>query len=167
SSATHHRQKPHAVCVPLPTQGHIKPMLTLAKLLHHSGFFITFVNTHHTHRRLVRSSGIAAVDGFRFASIPDGLPPLDPDRMHEIPALCRSVSENCLEPLCELVEELNGEKDSPPVSCIVTDGLMCFGLKAAERFGVPGVVFWTASACGLVVYKQLRRLVDAGIAPLK
>ena len=27
-------QKPHAVCVPFPAQGHITPMLKLAKLLH-------------------------------------------------------------------------------------------------------------------------------------
>ncbi|WOH01658.1 hypothetical protein DCAR_0521043 [Daucus carota subsp. sativus] len=32
--------KPHALCIPYPSQGHINPMLKLAKLLHHKGFHI-------------------------------------------------------------------------------------------------------------------------------
>ena len=36
---------PHAVCVPFPAQGHVNPMLKLAKLLNYKGFHITFVNT--------------------------------------------------------------------------------------------------------------------------
>ncbi|KAJ4841443.1 hypothetical protein Tsubulata_048655 [Turnera subulata] len=49
--------KPHAVCIPLPYQSHIKSMLKLAKLLHHKGFHITFVNTEFNHRRLLQSRG--------------------------------------------------------------------------------------------------------------
>lgn len=49
--------KPHVVCIPFPAQGHMTPMLALAKLLHSSGFHITFVNTEFNHRRLLRSHG--------------------------------------------------------------------------------------------------------------
>jgi hypothetical protein len=49
--------KPHVVCMPYPAQGHITPMLTVAKLLHSFGFHITFVNTEYNHRRLLRSLG--------------------------------------------------------------------------------------------------------------
>ncbi|KAK2632847.1 hypothetical protein EUGRSUZ_L00990 [Eucalyptus grandis] len=42
-------QKSHAVCIPYPAQGHINPMLNLAKLLHHWGFHVTFVNTEYNH----------------------------------------------------------------------------------------------------------------------
>ncbi|KAK3414143.1 hypothetical protein EUGRSUZ_I02651 [Eucalyptus grandis] len=55
-------------------------MLKLAKLLHHKGFHITFVNTEHNHKRLLRSQGPHSLDGlphFRFDMIPDGLPPSD------------------------------------------------------------------------------------------
>ena len=41
--------KPHAVLIPLPFQSRIKSMLKLAKLLHHRGFHITFVNTEYNH----------------------------------------------------------------------------------------------------------------------
>nr|CAD1826913.1 unnamed protein product [Ananas comosus var. bracteatus] len=92
--------KPHAVCIPFPAQGHITPMLKVAKLLHSfHGFHITFVNTEYNHRRLLRSQGPAALDGlpdFRFATIPDGLPYSDEDRMQDVPSLCRSTTTNCL-----------------------------------------------------------------------
>ncbi|KAK6121217.1 hypothetical protein DH2020_045043 [Rehmannia glutinosa] len=102
--------KPHAVCIPYPAQGHINPMLKLAKLLHHKGFHITFVNTEYNHRRLLKSRGPTALDGlpdFRFATIPDGLPPSDADATQDIPSLCTSTTTTCLEPFCELLSELN------------------------------------------------------------
>ncbi|GLT93791.1 hypothetical protein SLE2022_115650 [Rubroshorea leprosula] len=70
-------EKPHAVCIPYPAQGHINPMLKLAKLLHHRGFHITFVNTELNHKRLLKSRGSDSLNGlplFRFDTIPDGLP---------------------------------------------------------------------------------------------
>ncbi|MFQ6623616.1 hypothetical protein Gotur_004317, partial [Gossypium turneri] len=74
--------KSHAVCLPFPAQGHVNPMMQLAKLLHSRGFHITFVNTEFNHRRLIRSRGEEAVKGlpdFRFEAIPDGLQPSDSD----------------------------------------------------------------------------------------
>lgn len=54
--------KPHAICIPFPAQGHINPMLKLAKLLHHKGFHITFVNTEYNHKRLLKSRGPNSLD---------------------------------------------------------------------------------------------------------
>ncbi|KAK6143706.1 hypothetical protein DH2020_024054 [Rehmannia glutinosa] len=143
-----YENKPHAVCIPYPAQGHINPMLKLAKLLHHKGFYITFVNSEYNHRRLLKSRGPTALDGlpdFRFATIPDGLPPSDADATQDIPSLCASTTTTCLEPFCELLSELNSSGVPPPVSCIVSDGVMSFTLKAAERFRLPEVLFWTAN----------------------
>ncbi|KAI3448251.1 hypothetical protein Pfo_004916 [Paulownia fortunei] len=163
--------KPHAVCIPYPAQGHINPMLKLAKLLHHKGFYITFVNTEYNHRRLLKSRGPSALDGlpdFRFATIPDGLPQSDADATQDIPSLCASTTTTCLEPFCELLSELkNPGPDVPPVSCIVSDGVMSFTVKAAERFGLPEVLFWTTSACGFLGYTQYRHLVEKGYTPLQ
>nr|BEE35699.1 phenylethanoid UDP-sugar dependent glycosyltransferase [Sesamum indicum] len=161
--------KPHAVCIPYPAQGHVNPMLKLAKLLHHhGGFHITFVNTEYNHRRLIKSGGPSAVEGlsdFRFHTIPDGLPPSDADTTQDVPSLCVSTTTTCLEPFCDLLSKLNSE--APPVSCIVSDGVMSFTLKAAERFGLPEVLFWTTSACGFLGYRQYRRLVEEGYTPLR
>ncbi|KAL3651641.1 hypothetical protein CASFOL_004643 [Castilleja foliolosa] len=163
------QNKPHVVCIPFPAQGHVNPMLNLAKLLHQNGFHVTFVNSDYNHRRLLKSRGPSALDGlpdFRFASIPDGLPPSDADTRQDIPSLCVSTTTTCLEPFCELLSELNSS-GGPPVSYIVSDGAMSFTLKAAERFRLPEVLFWTTSACGLLAYTQYRRLVEQGYTPLQ
>lgn len=164
-------QKPHAVCVPFPVQGHINPMLQLAKILHCRGFYITFVNTEHNHRRLLKSRGPNSLDGFpdfKFQTIPDGLPPSDSNSTQDIPSLCDSTSKNCLGPFSSLLATLNNSApDIPPVSCVVSGAFMSFTLQAARQFGLPGVVFWTASACGLLGYAQYRRLLEKGYIPLK
>ncbi|KAF2292984.1 hypothetical protein GH714_034580 [Hevea brasiliensis] len=93
--------KPHAVCIPYPSQGHVTPVMQLAKLLHSTGFHITFVNTEFNHRRLIQSRGPDSVKGlpdFRFETITDGMPPSDHlDATQDVPSLCdstRNISEN-------------------------------------------------------------------------
>jgi len=148
-------------------------MLSLAKLLHHRGFHITFVNTEYNHKRLLRSRGPSALDGlpsFRFRTIPDGLPPSDADATQDVPTLCRSSRDLCLPYFRNLLQTLDEESatsGSPPVSCVVSDGVMSFTLDAAEAAGVPLVLFWTTSACGFMGYVQYRSLVDKGLSPLR
>ncbi|TXG60174.1 hypothetical protein EZV62_014747 [Acer yangbiense] len=147
--------KSHAVCIPFPAQGHVTPMMQLAKLLHSKGFHITFVNTEFNHRRFVRSKGQDALKGlpdFKFETIPDGLPPSDRDATQDVPALCDSTRKNCLAPFLELLKKLNSSGEVPPVTCVVSDAVTSFGAKAAKVLGIPEVTFWTASACGLVGY---------------
>ncbi|CAA7047929.1 unnamed protein product [Microthlaspi erraticum] len=164
-------QKPHVVCVPHPAQGHINPMLKVAKLLHARGFHVTFVNTVYNHNRLLRSRGPNALDGlpsFWFESIPDGLPETtDGDKTQDIPSLCVSTTKYCLAPFKELLRRLNTGDDVPPVSCIVSDGVMSFTLDAAEELGVPDVVFWTTSASGFMTFLQFNRFIEKGLSPFK
>ncbi|KQK00027.1 7-deoxyloganetin glucosyltransferase [Brachypodium distachyon] len=167
-------RKPHAVCLPYPAQGHITPMMKLAKVLHCKGFHITFVNTEYNHRRLVRSRGpsaVAGLAGFRFATIPDGLPPSDVgdgDATQDIVSLSYSTMTNCLPHFRDLLADLNGTPDGvPPVTCVVADHVMSFGLDAAAELGVPCALFWTASASGYMGYRNFRFLIDEGFAPLK
>ncbi|KAL8162363.1 hypothetical protein V2J09_013852 [Rumex salicifolius] len=167
-------EKPHAVFFPFPAQGHINPMMMLAKLLHsHGGFHITFVLTHYNHARLLRSRGPHALDGlpsFRFVSIPDGLSSSDGNSTQPIPDLFRALDNYCLGPFTDLLKGLNVAAETgrgPPVSCIVSDGLATFTLDAAEALGIREVLFWTASTCGFMGYKQYPRLVAQGYIPLK
>ena len=159
-------EKPHAVCIPYPAQGHVNPMMKLAKELHSRGFHITFVNTDYNHQRLLKSRGPSSLNGlpdFRFRSIPDGLPPSALDGTQDIPSLCESTMNTCLDPFRELLVDLNASNDSPPVSCVVSDGAMSFTLDAAEEIGVPEVLFWTTSACGFMGYIQYRELIRRGV----
>uniref|UniRef100_A0A7N0TWX6 Glycosyltransferase n=1 Tax=Kalanchoe fedtschenkoi TaxID=63787 RepID=A0A7N0TWX6_KALFE len=166
-------RKPHAVCIPYPAQGHINPMMHLAKLLYHSGFHITFVHTVYNYNRLARSRGAASVAGlpdFRFEAIPDGLPPSstkDDDVTQDIPSLSDSTSKTCLGPFKALLARLQSQDAAPPPTCIVSDVAMSFTLDAAEELGVPIALLWTASACGLLAYAYYQHLVDRSLVPLK
>ncbi|KAK9284707.1 hypothetical protein L1049_023883 [Liquidambar formosana] len=162
--------KPHAVCVPFPAQGHVSPMMQLAKLVHSRGFHVTFVNTEFNHGRLLRSRGPESVKGledFRFETIPDGLPPSDRDATQDVPAICDSTSKNCLVPFKELLVKLNSSSDVPPVTCVISDGIAGFGRNAAKELGIPEVQFWTASACGFMGYLQFSVLIERGVVPFK
>ncbi|RWR92431.1 7-deoxyloganetin glucosyltransferase-like protein [Cinnamomum micranthum f. kanehirae] len=162
--------KPHLICVPYPAQGHISPMLQLAKLLHYRGFYITFVNTEFNHQRLVRSRGpdsVMGLDDFRFETIPDGLPTLDQDRTQDISALSDSISKNCHPPFLSLLKKLNSTPGAPPVTCIVSDAVMSFTLQAAEELGIPEYLFFTPSACGVMGYLHYPELIERGYIPLK
>ncbi|KAK7301191.1 hypothetical protein RJT34_12052 [Clitoria ternatea] len=163
-------EKPHAVCIPHPTQGHINPMLKLAKLLNFKGFHITFVNTEYNHRRLLKSRGPDSLNGlpsFRFVTIPDGLPEPEIEATQDIPSLCDSTHKTCLPHLRNLLNKLSNAPDAPPVTCLVSDGVMSFTLDAAQELGVPQVLFWTPSACGFMCYVHFQQLIQKGLTPLK
>lgn len=162
--------KPHAVCIPYPAQTHISPMLKLAKILHHKGFHITFVKTEHNHRHLLKSRGpdtLTGLPSFRFETIPDGLPPCDPDSTQNISSLSKSTTTTCLGAFKELLAKLNDTSTSnmPPVSCIVFDGAMSFTMDATHDLGIPEVLLWNPSACGLLSYMHYRDLVEKGYTP--
>ncbi|KAI9116813.1 hypothetical protein K1719_012179 [Acacia pycnantha] len=165
-------QKLHVVCLPFPAQGHVNPIMHLAKLLHSNGLHVTFVNTEFIHKRLSNSLGPDFVKGlpdFQFETIPDGLPP-STDDTQDIPALCESTRKHCYAPLKELIGKLNSLSSSqevPPVSCIIADANMSFAEKVANEFGIPEIRFWTASACGLLGYLQYDELVERGIFSFK
>ncbi|XP_020571675.1 7-deoxyloganetin glucosyltransferase-like [Phalaenopsis equestris] len=161
-------KKPHAVCVPFPSQGHMNPVLSLAKVLHSRGFHITFVLSDYNYRRLLLSrDSIRELRDFRFVAMYDGLPFSDANTTQNVPDLCESTMKTCLGPFQRLLADLNEERHTPPVSCIVADGAMSFTLDAALELDIPEILFWTTSACAFLAYLNFQQLVDRGIVPLK
>ncbi|KAM5580256.1 7-deoxyloganetin glucosyltransferase-like [Rosa sericea] len=161
--------KPHVVCIPLPFQGHIKAMLQLAQLLHHKGFYITFVNTQFNHKRFLKSLGPNSLDclpDFRFETIPDGLPSSDEDDTQDLTLLSEAVRTHCLAPFRKLLNKLNVNMNRP-VTSIVSDGFLTFTITVAEELGIPIAQFFTLAAVGFMNYKILPTLVEKGFAPLK
>ncbi|XP_047307048.1 7-deoxyloganetin glucosyltransferase-like [Impatiens glandulifera] len=159
----------HAVCIPFPAQGHINPMMKLAKLLHGRGFYITFVNSEFNHRRLLKSRGPHSLDGlktFRFETIPDGLPESDENATQDITSLCKSTTNTCLAPFKHLISKIR-DSGAPPVTCIISDGVMSFTLDAAEELGIPQVLFWTTSAVGFMGYLHYTNFMENGYTPFK
>ncbi|KAL3736489.1 hypothetical protein ACJRO7_025436 [Eucalyptus globulus] len=163
--------KPHAVCIPCPAQSHIGAMLKLAKLLHHKGFHISFVNTEFNHRRLARARGPEFANGtlsdFQFLTIPDGLPPSEADAIQDMQMLGDSMRNYMAGPFGDLVSSLGSNPSLPPVTCIVSDGFMAFTTSpAASKFGIPLIHLFPIPGCALMAVKQLRALEENGLAPL-
>ncbi|AQK56474.1 UDP-glycosyltransferase 85A7 [Zea mays] len=165
------QRRPHAVLIPQPAQGHVTPMLHLAKALHARGFRVTYVNSEYNHRRLLRSRGqdsLAGTDGFHFEAVPDGLPQSDNDDVtQDIAALCLSTTAHSAAPFRDLLARLNAMPGSPPVSCVIADGVMSFAQRVAEEMGILALVFWTTSACGFMGYLHFAELIRRGYVPLK
>nr|AYC63487.1 UDP-glycosyltransferase [Scoparia dulcis] len=163
-------EKPHAVLVPFPAQGHLIPMMQLASLLHSRGFFITFVNTEYNHKRLIKSKGLEWIMGFenfQFETITEGLPPSDRDATQYPPALCDAIRKNCYPVFKDLLAKLVSSSELPRVSCVISDGVMSFAIKAGAELNIPVIQFWTASACGFMGYLQYHELIRRGITPFK
>ncbi|XP_037438111.1 UDP-glycosyltransferase 85A4-like isoform X2 [Triticum dicoccoides] len=161
---------PHAVVVPHPSSGNINPALQLAKLLHHHGIYITFVNTVHNHRVMVTTEGATAVrghEGFRFEVIPDGLVEADRDAEDYDLRLSTATSQCSTQPLKELLLRLNATPGVPPVTCVLPTSLMSFALDVARELGVPSMVLWACSAASLMTHMRLRELKERGYVPLK
>ncbi|XAR57513.1 7-deoxyloganetin glucosyltransferase [Bertholletia excelsa] len=158
--------------IPFPSQGHVKPLLKFAKLLHRRGFYITFVNTDFNQRRFLKARGPDSLTGlpdFQFKTIPDGLPSSDEDATQDVAALCGSVRRNMLSHFRKLLRQLNDAAPSPnpPVTCIVSDAVMPFTVTAAQELGIPVAVYWTFPACAFMGFYQYPALIKRGLAPLK
>ncbi|GMN27427.1 hypothetical protein TIFTF001_001642 [Ficus carica] len=158
-------------------------MLKFAKLLHQKGFSITFVNTEFNHNRLLKStppdhhhllSASFSDHHFRFETIPDGLPPSDPNSTQDLASLSDSTMKNFSAPFLQLLTKINDKAKEAgggvvsPVTCLVADGFMPFAVgSAAQQLGIPMVKFFSLAACGLMGYKQYRPLLEKGLVPLK
>lgn len=160
-----HKKKPHVIFVPMPAQSHVKAMLKLAELLHHKGLQITFVNTEHIHKRMLKSGGPHSLDGssdFRFETFPDSIP-RNSEEDNDSELILSYVETTFLAPFLDLVAKL----PNPP-TCIVSDGFVsCFTVDAAKKLGIPIMLYWTLSACGFMGIFHVHSLIEKGLAPPK
>ncbi|KVH98233.1 UDP-glucuronosyl/UDP-glucosyltransferase [Cynara cardunculus var. scolymus] len=155
------KTKYHVVFVPFPAQSHIKCMLKLARLLHHKGLHITFVNTEFSHKRLLESGGPHSLDGapgFRFETISDGFVCKHGSNIvdvTEMDELYNSLRTNCLAPFLDLVARLETH-----VTCIISDAFMPFPIDAAQKLQVPILQFWTFAATGFMgFYQKIQHII--------
>ncbi|MFQ6623615.1 hypothetical protein Gotur_004318, partial [Gossypium turneri] len=93
--------------------------------------------------------------------------PSDSDATQCVPAICDSTRKNCLAPFLELLSKLNSSPQLPPVTCIVCDGIMNCGTKAAQLIGVPYVQLWTSSTVSFLGFLHYKELAQRGIVPFK
>ncbi|KAK9910482.1 hypothetical protein M0R45_034441 [Rubus argutus] len=173
-------RQPHVLLFPFPAQGHIKPMLTLAQLLCHAGIHVTFLNTELNHHLLTQRQALSArFPTLHFHSISDGLPSDHPRTIavyyQDIVASLRSKTAPLL---CQFLisKKNNVDKDSaaaaaaaqlPPLGCVITDGIMCFAIDAAEEVGIPVIVLPITSACSFWCYSCIPNLIQEAQLPFE
>lgn len=99
---------------------------------------------------------------------PGRRPSSNPNATQSVMELLYYTQKHSVQPLRYLITRLNSANDGfPPVSCVMSDGIMCFAIKVARELGIPEVQFWTASTCGFMAYLQFPHFVDKGIFPIK
>ncbi|GMI80793.1 UDP-glucosyl transferase 85A7 [Hibiscus trionum] len=157
----------HVLFFPVPTQGHMNPMIKLAELLALTGFRITYLNTHHNHERLIKFTNIAAhfkrYPGFEFKTITDGLPPDHPRSGHWFMEMYEEATEMKIKQgLREMLVNI-----SPPVDCMIVDAFLGFALDVAGELGIPIICFQTSSPCCFWTSYSIPAMIQAGELPVE
>ncbi|TKW34790.1 hypothetical protein SEVIR_2G329100v4 [Setaria viridis] len=162
----------HVLVFPVPAQGHLNSFLHFSTGLLRAGLHVTFLHTDHNLRRLGAAAreAAAASPRLRFLSVPDGLPDDDPRALDGIPRLMETLSTTGGAAYRDLLASLrrrDGRADDgfPPVTCVVADGVMPFAWEIAEELGVPAIAYRTVSACSVLAYMSVPRLIELGELP--
>lgn len=163
-------QKPHAILVTYPLQGHVIPSVNLAIKLASRGFTITFITTQFIHHKTIKAQSkddddndndvFAAVRksgglDIRYKIIPDGLPVgFDRSLNHDqfMAALLHVFSAHVEEAVMEILNK------GPPVSCLVADTFFVWPARVARKYGILYVSFWTEPALVFTLYYHVELL---------
>ncbi|XP_040381939.1 myricetin 3-O-rhamnoside 1,2-glucosyltransferase UGT709G2-like [Oryza brachyantha] len=158
----------HVLVFPGPAQGHINCMTHFATGLVAAGLHVTFLHTDHSLRRLGAAAAAASPRRLRFLSIPDGLPDDHARAVGDILELLESLRTKGSVAYRSLLTRLVCAGDGtgfPPVTCVVADAIMPFAVDIAEELGVPALAFRTASACSVLAYLSVPKLLELGELP--
>ncbi|KAJ7947861.1 Glycosyltransferase [Quillaja saponaria] len=165
NSEKQHHQKPHAIFIPYPLQGHVIPAVHLAIKLASQGFIITFINTHSIHHQTskahnnsddifaaIRDSGL----DIRYTTLSDGLPVgFDRSLYHDqfMASLLHVFSAHVEEAVGKIVKE-----SKETVTCLIADTFFVWPSAIAKKFGLLYVSFWTEPALIFTLYYHLHLL---------
>ena len=152
----------HLVLVPCPYQGHINPMLQLAKALHSNGFTITIAHT------VYNSPNPQNHPDFAFFPMPEGLP----DRQHtaaDLVANVLAINEHCKQTFQQFLDQLVGENAvrGEMIRCVIADELMFFAEEAARDSNLPSMILRTTSAATSFARFRFIELEEGGHIPSK
>lgn len=165
----------HVALFAFPEEGHINPMLQLALHLASRGAYVTLINTEPAHHKMhPRFEHLQQrYHNLHFACIPDGLPAhqlsLTPNvfisgfsiqgapTSAAMPTLLRSL-ENQGPALEQLLSDLNGSLDLPPLCGFICDAFLPWAALVARKLQLSWMVFWTSSATRL--YLTVKALDD-------
>ncbi|KAI3817786.1 hypothetical protein L1987_11584 [Smallanthus sonchifolius] len=165
--------EPHVLIFPIPFQGPVNCALKLAELLCLSGIHVTFLNTEHIHRPLLRHTQVQSrfnrYPNFRFQTIPDGVEhekPVSGDRFMEVMAAVDEVTKPLFREM--MVSGRLSRKSERPVTVMIPDAYFSFAVDIGIEASIPVICLETISPCCLwTSYLNFPTLVEAGDVPFK
>lgn len=136
STTVRHR---HVAAMPFPGRGHINPMMNLCKLLASKNpqLLITLVVTEEW---LGFIASDPKPDNILFATIPNVIP-AERLKAADFPGFYEAVMTKMEAPFEHLLDQLE-----PPVSAIIADIEVRWGVGVGIRRNIPVAVLWTMSA---------------------
>ncbi|XP_052152301.1 UDP-glycosyltransferase 82A1-like [Oryza glaberrima] len=171
------QQQPAVLLVPFPAQGHVTPMLNLARALAAHGVAATVAVPDFIHRRIAGAAagGGRARDnqavggGVELASIPSGIPHLPAgesgggrhaDDQPGFGAIVHAMEHHMPEQLERMLLSTAGRGR---VACLVVDVLASWAVPVAERCGVPAAGFWPAMLASYRAVAAIPELLRKGV----
>nr|XP_043622816.1 UDP-glycosyltransferase 83A1-like [Erigeron canadensis] len=148
----------HVLAIPYPAQGHVIPLMELARRLTSNGIKVTFINTEFDHKRVVSTwSENDPSDLMQMVSIPDGMEPWE-DR-NDIKRLTESTYQVMPAKLEEMIQSINKNEDEK-VTCIITDYCMGWVSRVAQKMGIRLATFCSGAAAFLALIMSVQKLLD-------
>ncbi|GJN26980.1 hypothetical protein PR202_gb14951 [Eleusine coracana subsp. coracana] len=154
AEAVFHHQPVSLLLVPFPAQGHVTPMLHLARALAaYGGVAATVAVPDFIHRRIVASN-----DGVALACIPSGVAE-DGGDTPGFAAIAHAMENH----MPAQLERVLLARRRPRFACVVVDVLASWAVPVAERCGVPVAGFWPAMLACYRVVAAIPELIQKGL----
>ncbi|GAA0147046.1 glycosyltransferase [Lithospermum erythrorhizon] len=149
----------HIVMVPLPAQGHAKPLLKLAYKVASHGIKVTFVDTGSLHKKPVVTKPHKLHQqhtNVGFVSVSVGLEVFGDQSKEETKMAKRAQAEN-------VMDAIKNMKDYSEISCVVADATMGWILsEVAEMLSIQTVSFFPLSIGSSALVCHIEKLTEAG-----
>lgn len=166
----HITEKPHAILLTYPLQGHVIPFVNLATKLASNGFKITFINTESIHHDIAKARGLDPHDDIftearksgldiRYATVSDGFPiGFDRSLHHD------EYFEGIMHAFAAQIDELVGRlvRDEPSIGCMIFDTFYVWPSTIADKYKLVNISFFTEPALVLTLYYHLELLRKNG-----
>nr|XP_043616180.1 UDP-glycosyltransferase 83A1-like [Erigeron canadensis] len=144
----------HVLVIPYPAQGHVIPLMELARRLTSNGIKVTFINTEY---RVVSTSENDPSDLLQMVSVPDGMEPWE-DR-NDFIRLIESLYQVMPTKLEELIKSINKNEDEN-ITWIITDYAMGMVARVAQKMGIRLATFCSGSAAFMTLIMSVQKLLD-------
>ncbi|CAN8316722.1 unnamed protein product [Cochlearia groenlandica] len=154
----------HFVLFPFMAQGHMIPMVDIARLLAQRGVTITIVTTPHNADRFKNVLNRAIQSGLPINILQVKLPFQESSQGHENLDLFDSLGTSiaffkAVNMLQEPVEKLLKEIEPKP-SCLIADMCLTYTNKVAKNFGIPKITFHGMCCFDLLCTHILRQNLE-------